>query len=81
MTKPFFSRREASERLKELGLPVAIATLAKYATTGGGPKYHKFGRLVRYKQDDLQEWALSKLSPPLSSSADEVRIRKNSRDG
>jgi len=34
-------------------------TLEKMRTTGGGPKYRKHGRYVRYHIDDLEVWSES----------------------
>jgi len=71
MTSKGLTRREAAEFLsKELGLPVAAATLAKAVTVGGGPPYRKFGRRVIYEPDALIEWATARLSGPLCSSSE-----------
>ena len=53
MSKEFYGRKEAARMLSERGIPVAPATLAKLATTGGGPEMTKFGRRVFYKPDFL----------------------------
>ena len=60
----FLSRKEAAAYLKERGLPVAPATLAKYAVVGGGPVFQLFGRLPRYTVEELDRWAQSRLSAP-----------------
>ena len=39
-------------------LGLAPITLAKMRTTGGGPRYLKLGRAVRYRMADVQQWAL-----------------------
>jgi hypothetical protein len=44
--------------------------LAKLATIGGGPIYRKFGRIVVYTTDDLDAWALSRLSRPMASTSE-----------
>jgi hypothetical protein len=46
----------ASGLLKDLGYPVAPATLAVKRVRGGGPAYVKFGRRVLYKPSALREW-------------------------
>lgn len=46
----------ASGLLKDLGYPVAPATLAVKRVRGGGPEYVKFGRRVLYKPSALREW-------------------------
>ena len=44
--------RAAAERL---GL--SAAALEKYRVIGGGPRFAKFGRAVRYSEVSLDEWA------------------------
>ena len=68
--KQYLSRKEASEYLKSRGLPVAVATLAKYATVGGGPEFHSFGRFPRYSVDALDDWVAAKLSKPRHSTSE-----------
>ena len=44
LDKPRLRRCEASSYLEQHhGLTVAVATLAKYATVGGGPAFNLFG--------------------------------------
>lgn len=67
--REYLNRKAASEHLKARGLPVAVATLAKYATTGGGPVMQKFGRRsVVYKPADLDDWAAARLQARHSTS-------------
>jgi hypothetical protein len=66
-TNRLLNRKEASSYLHDLGAPVAVATLAKYATIGGGPTISYFGRFPRYKINDLDAWIASKLSAPRRS--------------
>ena len=58
------TRREASDYLGSLGFAVAVNTLAKYATVGGGPPYVRFGKRVLYQRADLVTWAHARLSGP-----------------
>lgn len=52
--KTYLTRKEASSYLMEKGLNRTPATLAKYATIGGGPKFRKFGKTqVVYDVADL----------------------------
>jgi len=51
-------RQARSEYLGERAMPVAVATLAKYAVLGGGPAFRKFGRLSLYPLDRLKGGAL-----------------------
>ena len=52
------------------GIEVAPATLAKYASIGGGPIYSKVGRRVYYAREDLDTWALDRLGPKQRSTSD-----------
>jgi hypothetical protein len=70
MTPKNLSRLAAAEFLQERGYPVAFKTLNKLATVGGGPKFSKFGRRVLYSPDDLLEWAVSRTSGPVNSTAE-----------
>lgn len=62
---------EASIYLEAVhGLTVAKTTLDKYRSVGGGPLFQRFNRSALYHRDDLDAWALEKLSPPLTSTSD-----------
>lgn len=50
----FMDQKEAGEYL---GL--APKTLNKWRSLGKGPRYRKFGKAVRYTQEDLDAWANS----------------------
>lgn len=63
-------RKEAAEYLRSKYGHGSARTLAKLATIGGGPIYRKFGRIVVYTDDDLDAWALSRLSPPMASTSE-----------
>jgi len=47
--------RAASEYLKKRGCDTAEATLAKYRSVGGGPRFLRFGRRIRYRPSALDE--------------------------
>lgn len=64
MDSKFLDRTEAAQYLAERGLRVSKNTLQKWATTGGGPLYRRFGNRAVYQTNDLDEWALEKLSAP-----------------
>jgi hypothetical protein len=64
----YLTRGEAAQYVQERGLPCARSTLGKLATTGGGPDYRKFGRVVVYTAADLDAWITTKLSAPRASS-------------
>lgn len=52
---PFDTRAAASY------LGMSKSTLEKTRVFGGGPKYLKLGHLVRYRQQDLDEWMSERL--------------------
>ena len=47
-------------------------TLEKMRTAGGGPRFRKHGRYVRYHIDDLDEWSAEHLKTS-TSEADHAR--------
>ena len=59
MGNKYLTRKEAAIYLTStLGLPTSHKTLAKLATTGGGPEYQHFGRRrVVYTLESLVLWA------------------------
>jgi hypothetical protein len=64
-------RADASGYLKERwGLDYKPATLAKLACLGGGPRFEHAGRFPLYREDELDAWALARLSPLKSSTSD-----------
>ncbi|MDI3308528.1 MAG: DNA-binding protein [Acetobacteraceae bacterium] len=73
LRKPRLRRAEASEYLLHAhGLPVAVATLAKWATIGGGPGFQKAGATPLYPREELDRWAMERLGK-LVRSTSEVR--------
>ena len=48
----FLTTLEAAKYLR-----LSIRTLEKCRYLGGGPRFRKFGRIVRYTAADLDEWA------------------------
>ena len=64
MTARLLSRQEAASYCQSRGFPVAPASLAKYASVGGGPEFRKFSRFPRYSIEALDAWISSKLSAP-----------------
>jgi excisionase family DNA binding protein len=53
---------------------VSRSTLEKLRVFGGGPRYLKLGRLVRYRQADLEEWLSVRA---VSSTSDRVAKQLN----
>jgi hypothetical protein len=69
MEDRYLERPAAAEYLTAVrGLRVSKNTLQKWATTGGGPAYRRFGLRAVYTQADLDAWAEAKLSAPRCSS-------------
>lgn len=66
----FLSRAEAADYIIGLGLSVTKKSLAKFATIGGGPEFHKWGQKAVYTRDALDAWVASKLSPPMKSTSE-----------
>jgi hypothetical protein len=54
------TRAQAAAYLNENYQFGAVRTLAKLASTGGGPVYEKYGSLVRYTIADLDAWMTSR---------------------
>ena len=52
---PFLSTAQAAHYIS-----LSRRTLEKMRTIGGGPKYRKHGRHVRYHIDDLDAWSASR---------------------
>jgi hypothetical protein len=64
------SRKEAAAFLCEHGYRVAVASLNKWASVGGGPKFRKFGRRPLYAPSDLLAWAEGRTTVPVSSTSE-----------
>lgn len=71
--RPRLRRSEVPEYLMaKHGIPVALATLNKMASVGGGPSMRYAGRIPLYDVEDLDRWAASRLSAPVTSTSDKV---------
>src|ERR1700730_10240242 len=67
----YLRRRAAAEYLRQRwGIPCSEKTLAKLACVGGGPAYHRFGRIPLYTVADLDEFAQAKISKPVRSTSE-----------
>lgn len=71
----FLRRKNASQYLLENYGCYTEATLAKLACIGGGPKFRKLGRYPVYTPDDLDKWALARMSGPVTSTAELAHLR------
>ncbi|RUU35367.1 hypothetical protein EOC93_26330 [Mesorhizobium sp. M6A.T.Ce.TU.002.03.1.1] len=71
--KPRLRRSEVPAYMLEThGIPIALATLNKIATTGSGPEMQYAGRIPLYTPEALDAWAESRLSKPVRSTAGKV---------
>jgi excisionase family DNA binding protein len=52
---PLLAGKEAADFLR-----LSVRTLERLRVSGGGPIYVKCGRLVRYRQSDLDRWLSSR---------------------
>jgi hypothetical protein len=69
--KPRLRRSEVPAYLMERhGYPIALASLHKAASVGGGPPMVYAGRIPLYPVDLLDAWVEAKLSKPVSSTAE-----------
>lgn len=66
----FLRRDKAAEFLQERYGAYTVETLAKLASVGGGPTFHRFGRFPVYSRADLQDWAQARITGPFSSTAE-----------
>ena len=71
LCKPRLRRWEAAEYLElAYGLKVAAASLAKMASTGGGPAYHSVNRAPLYPTVELDSWAIKRLGKLVTSTSE-----------
>ena len=68
--RPRLRRSEVPAYLMDKhGIPIALATLNKMATVGGGPAMRYAGRIPLYDVSDLDQWASQRLSGPVTSTS------------
>jgi hypothetical protein len=48
--------------------------LAKWRSTGGGPRFHRVGSRIVYRPADLDAWIASRVSGPLTSTSDRGEV-------
>lgn len=57
-------RSEAVEYLEMAhGIVLAVATLAKWASQGGGPPFERLNRTPLYRRDSLDAWVANAVKP------------------
>jgi hypothetical protein len=54
MSTRFFTESEVAEHTR-----ISLGTLRRWRLENKGPRYFKFGSLVRYSEDDLASWESS----------------------
>ena len=70
LRKPRLRRWEVPAYLRLVhGIEVAPATLAKWATIGGGPPFQKCLRTPLYPTPELDTWALARLGTLRTSTS------------
>ncbi len=79
---PQYMRRDAAARyLNEKFGFGSVSLLAKGVVTGDGPIFFKRGRIVLYTQENLDEFARSKISGPLRSTPPAPPAKSSKRRG
>lgn len=68
----FRTRTEAGGYLKDKYKFGSKKSLDHLASVGGGPEFHKTGHRALYTDEALDKWALSKIGPPQTSTAENV---------
>jgi hypothetical protein len=69
----FLRRREAGQYLRDKYGFGSEKTLAKLASVGGGPRFHKAGVAALYTRADLDAWARAKIGGPQASTSDKPK--------
>ena len=76
----FMRAPEAARYLKENYGLGSKRSLDKLATVGGGPKFHKADRARIYTPEELDTYALARIGPAQSSTAENTRPAPPVRD-
>ena len=66
----FLPPPQAADYICQRGPKVATSTLAKMRCLGGGPSFHKAGRLILYQSDSLDEWIIQRIGPEISNTSE-----------
>ena len=65
----YLRRSEAAAHLQRRYGAFTAETLAKLACVGGGPTFQKLGRFPLYLLEDLDNWAMSRMTRPVRSTS------------
>jgi hypothetical protein len=69
--RPRLRRKDVPAYLADKhGIDIAVSTLNKLASIGGGPVMQYSGRIPLYRLHDLDEWAEARLSKPVASTSE-----------
>ena len=67
-------RKYAARRIRDVHRqPCTEGTLANLASDGDGPVYRLIAGRAYYLDDDIDDWALSRVSAPIRKAADARR--------
>lgn len=66
----YLRRDKAAAYLQQRYGAYTVETLAKLACVGGGPRFRRMGRFPVYTQRDLDDWAIARMSPPVTSTSE-----------
>ncbi len=69
-TQTYLRRSKAAVYLQERYGAYTADTLAKLACVGGGPPFRKLGAFPIYTPDDLDQWALARMSKQVRSTSE-----------
>jgi hypothetical protein len=70
------TRAQTAAALTEAGFPAAAATLATFATRGGGPTFQKYGPRPLYRWGTALTWAKARLITPPHKPYNAVPVRR-----
>ena len=71
LDKEYLNTYEAEYYINNVkGLQTTANTLRTLVTRGGGPKFHKWGRAVRYTKQTIDDWVAGRMSELKNNSLD-----------
>lgn len=68
----FLTRREATDYINALGLPMGRNQLTQLAWSGGGPLFSKFGGRAMYRVADIEAWLEEQMSGSVTNTSDQA---------
>lgn len=69
-TPTYLRRKDSAKYLKDRYGVYTEEYLAKLACVGGGPRFRKLGKFPLYRPEDLDLWAMSRMSGPVLSTSE-----------